>query len=148
MRFADTLGLSYALKVVENEMRQRMDLILKPLGLTSAQYSALAALEAESGLTNADLARRCSVTPQTMIRLVQTLEGGGFLEKTPDSGHSLKINFHLTPKALDVLCQAHVVVNTMELTMVKGLPKAEVRKLLENIESCRAQLRKLRGREG
>jgi DNA-binding MarR family transcriptional regulator len=147
MRFADTLGLSYALKVVENEMRQRMDLILKPLGLTSAQYSALAALEAESGLTNADLARRCSVTPQTMIRLVQTLEAGGFLEKTPDAGHSLKINFHLTPKARDVLCDAHVQVNTMELGMVKGLPKAEVRKLLENIESCRAQLRKMRARE-
>lgn len=147
MRFADTLGLSYALKVVENEMRQRMDLVLKPLGLTSAQYSALSALEAETELTNADLARRCSVTPQTMIRLVQTLEAAGFLEKKEKPASALKIPFLLTKKAHDVLCDAHVLVNSMELSMVKGLPKTDIGRLLEMIEHCRGELRRLRAQE-
>jgi DNA-binding MarR family transcriptional regulator len=140
MRFNETLGISYSLKVAENELTYRMDAVLKERGLTSAQYTALSALEAEGPLTNAELARTCNVTAQTMIRITKALESEGLIKKPAESGARQPGGYALTAKALNLVCEAHVEVNKLELRMVEGLSKKDIqafqatlKKVLENL---------------
>lgn len=143
MRSKDTLGISHSLKVVEHELEQAIAVALEKMGLTPPQYGALSYLEEHCVGTNADLARWCSVTPQTMNKILQNLERDGFVTKAPHPEHGLKIEFTCTPKAKKVICQAHVKVNDIETAMVEGLPKKGVQNLQDVLQCCLRNLRKL-----
>ena len=56
----------YLVKQVEQATRAHLDALLRPLGLTTNQYTALSVLERRDDLTSAELARRSFVRPQTM----------------------------------------------------------------------------------
>ena len=59
--YDDSFG--FLLKRAQHALELTTERRLQSAGLTLAQYSALAALEASDGkLSNAELARRCSVT--------------------------------------------------------------------------------------
>lgn len=140
MRAKDTMGLSQILSHTKHEMRRQMEQELEPLDLSAAQYGALSELEQTPALTNAELARACYVTPQTMIRIVQDLKKRGFIVGNDHADHGLKIQCQLTKKALDVLCKAHEKVFELEKRTVKGLKSAEVRELIETLTKCFANL--------
>lgn len=136
MRLKDTLGLSYLVKLVEHKIRNEIDSSLSSLGLTAAQYSTLSALESEEKLTNAELARRCAVTPQTMNKIMQNLEADGFVRKSNSKEHGLKINFEMTAKAHKVVCKAHASVNEIEKNTIKGINKAQYQEFEEFLKKC------------
>lgn len=134
MRLKDTLGLSHKLKIVEHELRQQIELELAKLGLTLPQYTVLSCLEEKSTATNAELARKSSVTPQTMNKIMQNLERNGFVTKLQNAEHGLKQDFKMKPKAEKTLCDAHVLVNDIELKMVKGFSKKHIKEFEEILE--------------
>ena len=136
MRLKDTLGLSYLVKLVEHKMRNEIDAALLHLGLTAAQYSTLSILESEEKLTNAELARKCSVTPQTMNKIMQNLENEGFVKKTNSQEHALKINFEMTAKAHKIVCRAHEAVNEIEKNTIKGMNKTQYQELEAALKKC------------
>jgi len=140
MRFEETLGVSDLFKVAHLELRQKIDRALKPLHISFAQYSVLSALEEKSGQTNAELARRCSVTPQSMIRLTQGLVTSDFVVKTASETHGLLIHFALSKKGAKAICDAHVAVDKVERAFVQGLSKTELKRFLTNLKSCIARL--------
>jgi hypothetical protein len=59
--------VGYQLKRAEHALRLEMDGALRDMGLTTPQYAALSVLGDEPGLSGAELARRCFVTPQTIM---------------------------------------------------------------------------------
>jgi DNA-binding MarR family transcriptional regulator len=134
MRFEDTLGISHDLSQLVHEMRLCINERLAPFGLTTPKYAALSVLEAKGAMTNADLARECSVTAQTMNRIIKDLEAGGFVKKQRDNADGLKQPLALTRKAEKVICNAHVAVNDLELAMVKGWSKAEINALRDIVQ--------------
>lgn len=136
MRFKDTLGISHKLKTVEHELCQRIEAELAKLGLTFPQYAVLSYLEEKSTATNAELARNSSVTPQTTNKIMQNLERDGFVTKLKSSEHGLKQDFKMKPKAEKIICEAHALVNEIELKMVVGLPKKSVKELEEILDKC------------
>lgn len=141
MRLEETLGLSYQIKLAEHFMRLRIDEVLAPMGLSHAQYTVLSCLESEKMLTNAGLARKCSVTPQTMIRILQNLERDGFVKKSAQADHGLKIDLQLTGKGLKTICKAHVAVDAVERQAAASLRPKEVEALMKFLESCTESLR-------
>ena len=64
----------YILKRTQLALRGAMDDALVTVNLTTPQYAALSELSEEQGLSNAELARRCFVTPQTMHQILRGLE--------------------------------------------------------------------------
>lgn len=136
MRFKDTLGISHQLKIVEHELCQRIEFELAKLGLTFPQYAALSYLEEKTTATNAELARSLFVTPQTTNRIMQNLERDGFVTKLQNSEHGLKQDFKMKPKAEKILCEAHVLVNEIELKVVKGLSKKRLKELEDILDQC------------
>ena len=101
----ETLG--YALKRAQQAMRLHMDRQLQEVGLNAPQYNVLASLEAEPGASNATLARRAFVTPQTMQAMLVKLEKSGLIERRPDAEHGRIQRTELTKKGRSSLAQAH-----------------------------------------
>ncbi len=145
MRFEETTGLSDILKKTELAMRFCIDVGLAPLKMTFSQYQVLSCLEVSKNLTNADLARKSQVTPQTMIRILQNLERDGFIRKGAPTENKLKIEMELTPRGLKAICDAHIVVNEIELKALKGLGKKERAAFQATLEHCLGNLLKGKG---
>lgn len=108
----ETLG--YALKRAQQAMRLHMDRQLKEIGLNAPQYNVLASLEDEPGASNARLARRAFVTPQTMQAMLVKLEQSGLIERRPDSEHGRIQRTELTEKGRSLLAQAHLAARKSE----------------------------------
>lgn len=98
-----------------------MDAALSDVDLTASQYAALANLEEVPGLSNAELARRSFVTPQTMVRIVAALEEDGLVERAPRSGNARILDTHLTDAGRVALSAGHGVVRVVEQEMSRRL---------------------------
>ena len=108
----ETLG--YALKRAQQAMRLHMDRQLKEIGLNAPQYAVLASLEDERAQSNARLARRAFVTPQTMQAMLVKLEQSGLIERRPDTEHGRIQRTELTEKGWSLLAQAHLAAQKSE----------------------------------
>ena len=82
-----TEEVGYLLKEVQQDLRKRMDRALVELNLTTPQYSVLSELHGFPGLSNAELARKSFVTPQTMNLIIQNLEARGLVGRSPSASH-------------------------------------------------------------
>ncbi len=112
--FAPYETLGYALKRAQHAMRLHMDRQLKEIGLNAPQYSVLANIEAEPGASNARLARRAFVTPQTMQAMLVKLEQSGLIARHPDAEHGRIQRTELTAKGRASLAKAHLAAQTSE----------------------------------
>lgn len=107
-------SLGYALKRAQQALRGRLDTALRDIGLTTPQYSVLAGLEKSNGLSNAELARRAFVTPQTMQAIIVTLEKAGLIKREahPDNGRILTTD--LTAEGREAVRAAHEIAANAE----------------------------------
>lgn len=118
--------VGYVLKRAQAALRLAMDEALHAHDLSMAQYALLTNLEHESALTNAELARRAFVTPQTTIRIVADLEAAGLVERTADPDNRRRLNTSLTPAGRTRLHAADSTVNDVEERMLHGFSAAEI----------------------
>ena len=143
MRFKDTIGLSYYLRKTELVLTQKIDQALASLSLTLPKYSVLAILEESTdALTNADLARASSVTPQTMNRILTTMEEDGLVKRQLNKDSEIKIFYTLTAKAKKVVCTAHTEVNQIEVDMIDGISKKDFSHFIELLQKMNLNLKK------
>ncbi|MDV4158512.1 MarR family winged helix-turn-helix transcriptional regulator [Rhizobium brockwellii] len=107
--------LGYALKRAQQALRGHLDTELRNIGLTTPQYSVLAGLEFSAGLSNAELARRAFVTPQTMQAIIVTLERAGLIQRMAHPVHGRVRTTELTPAGRSALRAAHEIVANAEV---------------------------------
>lgn len=106
--------IGFALKHAQQALRNRMDSGLRDIGLTTPQYAVLAFLEVQAGASNAVLARRAFVTPQTMQAILVALERSGFIARTPHPEHGRVQSTELTASGRVVLQAASGIVADAE----------------------------------
>src|SRR4030081_2110037 len=75
------------LRRTQHAVRTLLDIELGSTGLTTQQYTVLAALERDGELSSSDLAREFGMTAQTVNVLVKNLEACGFLRRRRHPGH-------------------------------------------------------------
>jgi DNA-binding MarR family transcriptional regulator len=109
--------IGFALKQAQQALRNRMDSGLREIGLTTPQYAVLAFLKVEAGASNASLARRAFVTPQTMQAILVALERSGFIARTPHPEHGRVQNTELTASGHGVLGAASGIVADAEASL-------------------------------
>lgn len=90
--------LGYRIKLAQHALHRRMEEALKPLGLNPAQYAVLAELNARPDQTNADLAERAFITPQSMQGVLAKLEESRLVERRQDVHHGRRQLARLTPE--------------------------------------------------
>lgn len=128
--------VGYQMKRAIHVLRLEMDDALRRLGITTAQYAALNALESGDPLSGAELARRCFVTPQTMTGVLNSLEQRGLIERRPRAAHGRVIETHLTAAGAGVLARAHDDVIALEERMLQGFAPAELTRLRDDLARC------------
>lgn len=112
--------IGYQIKRVQHALRVEMDGALWEIGMTTAQYAALSALEAAPGLSGAELARRGFVTPHTMNVILTNLEATGLVVRRPHPEHGRVLQACLTEIGEDSVARAHGLVEAVERRMLIG----------------------------
>ena len=133
-------SLSYNLKRTQQALRHAMDKSLIELDLTTPQYSALTQLASETGLSNAELARRCFVTPQTMHQLTGGLETRGLVERSQHPEHGRIVQISMTETGKELLAESHKLVHAVENKMTQAISNIEKQQVSRILEKCRVAL--------
>jgi DNA-binding MarR family transcriptional regulator len=115
-------SLMYAIGRVHQGLRREMRASLAPWSLSVQEYTTLSVLRNRPGLSNAQLARRALVTPQSMIEIIAKLEQRGLVERAQDPNHGLILRARLTTKGRGVLAEADPVIHTIEERLLASVP--------------------------
>ena len=148
METGDALAgrIGYQMKRAEHALRLEMDDELRKLGLTTPQYAALSVLAEGPGLSGAEVARRCFVTPQTMNGVLVKLEGAGLVSRRAHPQHGRVLQAYPTQEGEKLVVRAHRVVVEIEERMLGDLESDERLGLLEMLRDCADALVEERGR--
>ncbi|HTX24914.1 MAG TPA: MarR family transcriptional regulator [Steroidobacteraceae bacterium] len=128
--------IAYAIGRLERSVRQRLAAATRRFGLTVSQYTALSVLHARGALSNAQLARRSFVTPQSMNEIIQSLTSSGILRRRPHARHGRIVQISLTRKGDRVLRRCDAAVARIEGVMLRHLSQSERAQLRTLLRSC------------
>ncbi|MEZ5211877.1 MarR family winged helix-turn-helix transcriptional regulator [Gordonia sp. (in: high G+C Gram-positive bacteria)] len=129
-------SIGYTLKRAQSALRAHMDDALRPLGLTTPQYSCLEALNRAPGSSNADLARAVFVTRQSMNTLLRGLEERGLVERASSASGGRALPTTLTADGRDLLTRASALVYEAETAMAGRLGPDRTAALIEDLHAC------------
>lgn len=96
-------SVMYMVGRINQGIRREMTERLRPWEVSVQQYTAMSVLNARPGLSNAQLARRALVTPQSMIEIVAKLERRGFVRRAADGSHATILRAQITPRGRELL---------------------------------------------
>lgn len=130
------LGLSSVVARLDRAVRRGIEEAIAPHGLSVPQFTVLSALARRSGLSNAQLARRASITPQSMHEVVLGLERDGLLRRSPDPAHRRILRAALTAEGRRRLTRCERAVEAMEERMLGALPAGTGDRLLHDLTAC------------
>lgn len=133
--------LSYVVARLDRALRHQLDVRLEPFGLTWPQYTALSVLRRTARLSNAQLARRSYVTPQSMLEVINALEQIGCVERVPSASHRRVLETRLTARGLAQLRACDRAVDQMERDMLADVPDDRRPLLVSDLMSCVRALR-------
>jgi DNA-binding MarR family transcriptional regulator len=128
--------LSYVIGRLDRVLRRRLTAAVEPAGLTLPAYTALSVLRAQDGLSNARLARRSLVTPQSMNEVVSLLVEKGYVDRIASPGHGRVMRIELTDAGRKSLERCDGAVDEVEREMVGQLEPAEAAGLREALIRC------------
>jgi DNA-binding MarR family transcriptional regulator len=131
---------TYLVGRLDRLLRRRLGDTLAPHGLTLAEYTALSVLRSRPGLSNAQLARRTLITPQSMNEVLAHLVGLGLVSRRPDPDHARVLRTQLTAAGKRTLAAANRTVAAIEREMLSGLTEAQATKFAAALASCIEQL--------
>ncbi|HEY6698605.1 MAG TPA: MarR family transcriptional regulator [Acidimicrobiales bacterium] len=127
--------LLYLVGRIDRVVRRAIGTVLRAQGLSVNQYTTLSVLDRRSGLSNAQLARRALVSPQSMNEVLLTLEERGLVRRRAHPEHGRILQAHLTAKGRALLARCDAEVHQVEARMVSGLGD-EDRKALRKALLC------------
>lgn len=127
---------------IRREMRQR----LAPWGLSVPEFTAMSILTRRPRLSNAQLARRSLVTPQTMIEILANLERRGLVAREVDPDHGRILRAELTEAGAEVIAAAEPAIDAIQDEILTGVPEEERRIVLEVMFTAMHRLRSGLGR--
>jgi DNA-binding MarR family transcriptional regulator len=116
-----SLRLTYVIGSLDRILRRRMTEALAPLGLTLAQFTALSVLEAKGEASNAQVAERSFITPQSANEVMNAMAARNWVSRKPDPTHGRIVLLQLTDEGRTVLRECEQAVKTIEKQMMAGI---------------------------
>jgi DNA-binding MarR family transcriptional regulator len=131
-----TARVGYLIKRAQMVLHDAMADALGSHDLTVSQFAVLTGLDEEPGLSNADLARRAFVTPQSMHAVLLELERLEFVVRRPHPQHQRVLQAELTEAGRRTLKSANKSVNAVEDQMLRKLSNPARSRLASALSSC------------
>src|SRR4051794_14702049 len=128
--------ISYVVARLERAVRQAINRRVKPYGLTTLQYTTLSVLGRRGELSNAQLARRAYMTPQSMSEVIDALEQKGLIERNPHPNHRRVYPATLTDEGRRVLRACDEAVDELEREMLSAMSPHQEKSLRNGLISA------------
>ena len=128
--------ISYIVARLERAVRVEINERVKPHGLTTLQYTTLSILGRRGELSNAQLARRAYMTPQSTSEVLDALEEKGLVSRTPHPNHRRVFPAGLTEKGRKVLAACDAAVDELEREMLAELTPHQAKSLRNGLISA------------
>jgi DNA-binding MarR family transcriptional regulator len=116
---------------VSHLLRRSFNRRVQDLGLTQAQWRAMAHLSRSEGMNQAALAEHLEVQPITLARLVDRMQAAGWIERRTDPGDRRAVRLYLTEKCQPILAEMQGRALQMIEEALHGVPAAARKNLLE-----------------
>jgi DNA-binding MarR family transcriptional regulator len=129
-------SLGKLLKRSEQTLLRAKSTAVKSVGVTLPQYVALAELSQRPGITGAELARACLVSPQAMMVVLKAMEEQGLVERTQHPRHQTVLEIHLTSVGREALSAARKRAEPIEQRIAKALSSQEIQTLRVLLLRC------------
>ena len=136
-------GAGYLMKRVQLALRRRCDAVLKPTGLSMAQYALLRALHDHPDASASELARLCFVTRQSLRDVLGGLRIAGLVALSDAQATGRARALQLTSLGLGRLKDSHAAVEGVEAEMLHGIPAAARNELAALLIRCAENLEAL-----
>lgn len=133
---ADSPTLSYLVGRADRVLRRAMNEVLASHSVSLNQYTTLSVLERRGGLSNAQLARRSLVSPQSMNEVLLTLEQRGLVRRRAHPDHGRILQAQVTAKGRKLLSACEAEVAALEERMVRAVSPEDRRTLRRALLEC------------
>ena len=128
------VGIS--LRRAQHTFRQALEVELRPIQLSVPLAGILLSLGQQDGMCSAELARRETVTAQTMNQLVARLVKRGLVERRRHATHGRMLTLHLTGAGRQALADGLAQAVAVEDRMLRAFSPGERHRLVSDLERC------------
>jgi len=132
--------LAWELAETSRTLRRHFDRRASALGVTTAQWRALAWLGHQPGLKQVELAERLDVEPITAGRIIDRLEESGLVLRQPDPVDRRVWRLMLTEKAKPIFEHLTLLAEEMADQALEGLSVAEVQDMRAKLALIRENI--------
>lgn len=140
--------LGFLMHDVSRLRRIVFDEFVKPIGLTRSQWWILAQVSRHDGMNQSDLASLLDVGKAALGRLVDRLEGSGFVERRPDDSDRRVKRVYLTREGAKTIETMKGLSHEMSERMLDGLDAEARHALAESLARVKANLLGMKGEGG
>lgn len=135
----------FAVARVTRRWRKLLDERLKDLGVTQARWTTMVYLQkGGEGLTQRELARLMAIENPTLVRLLDSLEQQGLIERRPCPNDRRARRLHLTPDGTEFMKVLTERAAKLREEMLEGISDEDIEgavavfhKIMENAERQR-----------
>jgi len=117
------------IKAVLQGYRIKLDEELQPFGITTSQLRMLWAVEANPAASGAEVARSCSVTPQTGQATLAAMEANAWIRRKAREDGGRVLVSEVTASGRKVLARGKKVAEGLSEKMWEGISERELRVL-------------------
>jgi MarR family transcriptional regulator, transcriptional regulator for hemolysin len=134
------LSLGFLLHDVARLMRRNFNRRARHIGLTQAQWQALAHLSRREGINQVMLAELMEIQPITLARLIDRLEEARLVERRPDPADRRAVQLYLTEVATPLIETMWDLAAETRTEALAGLPDDTRQRLIEALKHMRHNL--------
>lgn len=138
---AAPMRLSYLIGQLDRVVSRRLTETLAGHGLTLAQFTVLSVLRARGRSSNAQLAERSLITPQSANEVVKVMEANGIVMRMSDPTNRRVVLLQLTDEGEALLDRCDEAVDRVEALMLEDIPAERADALRTLLHACVRNLR-------
>ncbi|TCL70221.1 MarR family transcriptional regulator [Rhizobium sp. BK251] len=117
--------------------------MVREKGMTLPRARALYALGKREGINQRELAESLEIETPTLVRILDSLEAQGFLERRQADADRRAKEVYLLPAGREVAAEVDEVARTMREKIVEGISAEELTAMLRTVRAMTANLQKL-----
>lgn len=133
-------SIGFLLADVSRLLRTDFDRRVRALGMTQAQWRAIAHIARDEGINQSTLAERLEVQPITIARLIDRMQSAGWVERQPDATDRRASLLFLTAKSRPVLEKMQTHADQALKAAMHGVSAADEKTLIATLEQMKLNL--------
>lgn len=134
--------ITLLLRQIQGATRRATERALRNSKLTVAQANVLTELAYGQPRSNAELARLHSVTPQSMVEILASLERDGLISRSAKPKRGRAMPAELTKEGHSQLLSVHLAMRQVEQRLLNSLSAADTARLRKLLEACLIDIEK------